>query len=279
MRTIQTIAVLAILTAVMGLIALQAAAAQGDFSVPPDVRKIFDDKCVSCHGGKTPSAGHDYSTDADLKKLVGMPSAEKSSIDMIDPGNPAKSYLVMKITGSKDIVGSRMPLSGGDLSAAQIKTIETWISGMTPQSASSSTTGASVDPGGTMMQGSMNKDAGGMMMQGSMNKDAGTKMMQVSMGDPQSMADQMFDGDYVYHRACAGCHGASGEGVILFGPPLAGDATIKVDSSEAIGTIITMGRKYRDKQYPEYCGMPKFQFITGGELQALIDYLKGPLQG
>jgi len=26
-------------------------------------------------------------------------------------------------------------------------------------------------------------------------------------------------------------------------------------------------------------GMPRFQFITGGELLALIDYLKGPLQG
>jgi hypothetical protein len=42
--------------------------------------------------------------------------------------------------------------------------------------------------------------------------------------------------------------------------------------------VINNGRKYRDKIYPEYSGMPKFQFITGGKLHALIDHLKGPLQ-
>jgi mono/diheme cytochrome c family protein len=95
----------------------------------------------------------------------------------------------------------------------------------------------------------------------------------------QMTADKMFDGAYVYHRSCADCHGASGEGVTLFGPPLAGDAFVTASGADAIGYVINMGRKYRDKMYPAYSGMPKFQFITGGELQALIDHLKGPLQG
>jgi mono/diheme cytochrome c family protein len=102
----------------------------------------------------------------------------------------------------------------------------------------------------------------------------------VSMGAAEDQTtDKMFDGKYIFLRNCAGCHGASGEGVSLFGPPLVGDAFVTAGGSDAIGYVITMGRKYRDKLYPEYCGMPKFQFITGGELQALIDHLTGPIQG
>jgi mono/diheme cytochrome c family protein len=89
---------------------------------------------------------------------------------------------------------------------------------------------------------------------------------------------QMFDGAYVYDRSCATCHGASGEGVTLFGPPLAGDAFVISTGVDGIGYVINMGRKYRDKMYPAYSGMPRFQFITGGELEALIDYVTGPLQ-
>jgi mono/diheme cytochrome c family protein len=102
--------------------------------------------------------------------------------------------------------------------------------------------------------------------------------LSIGAAGDQTAADKMFDGAYVYNLRCAGCHGASGEGVTLFGPPLARDAFVTASGDDAIGYVINMGRKYRDKMYPAYCGMPKFQFITGGELQALIDHLKGPLQ-
>jgi|WetSurMetagenome_2_1015567.scaffolds.fasta_scaffold25946_4 mono/diheme cytochrome c family protein len=92
-------------------------------------------------------------------------------------------------------------------------------------------------------------------------------------------ADKMFDGKYLFGVSCADCHGAVGQGVTLFGPPLAGDAFITASPDETIGKVINMGRKYRDKMHPDYMGMPKFQYITGGQLQALVDYLKGPLQG
>jgi mono/diheme cytochrome c family protein len=94
----------------------------------------------------------------------------------------------------------------------------------------------------------------------------------------QATTDKLFDGAFLYRQSCEGCHGTAGEGVTLFGPPLAGDAFITASGDEAIAYVINMGRKYRDKMYPAYPGMPKFQHITGGELQALIDYLKGPLQ-
>jgi hypothetical protein len=52
-----------------------------------------------------------------------------------------------------------------------------------------------------------------------------------------------------------------------------------VSTTDAIASVINMGRKYRDKEYPEYSGMPKFHYVTGGELLALIDHLRGALQG
>jgi len=100
----------------------------------------------------------------------------------------------------------------------------------------------------------------------------------IAATDDQMMADKMFDGKYVYSRSCAGCHGMSGEGVTLFGPPLVADTFLKSSGDDAVGYVINMGRKYRAKMFPAYMGMPKFQFIRGGELQALIDYMRGPLQ-
>jgi mono/diheme cytochrome c family protein len=284
MRTRQTISVCAILMLAVVLLTSQAAA-QGAFSVPKEVRTIFNDSCVSCHGGKTPSAGHSYATDADLQKLLGMPSSEKSSVDMIDPGNPAKSYLVMKIKGSSGIVGSRMPLAGKDLTAAQVKVIEDWISGMSTKAGASSSAGSSAGsaPAAGSSAGSTAKDPAG-EPGGTMMKPA-SPMMQASPASgapksmPKPMATDMFDGEFVFMQKCADCHGASGEGVFLFGVPLSGNAFIKTGTDEAIGEVINMGRKYQDIHYPDYEGMPKFQFITGGELKALIDYLKGPLQG
>lgn len=89
---------------------------------------------------------------------------------------------------------------------------------------------------------------------------------------------EMFDGAYLYRRSCATCHGDTGEGIGLFGPNLRENAFVLASNDEALGEVIQMGRKYRDKHHPEYAGMPRFQFIRAGELRALIDFVKGPLQ-
>jgi mono/diheme cytochrome c family protein len=168
----------------------------------------------------------------------------------IDPGQPQDSYLFMKVEGASGIIGGRMPLTGGSLSEAQLQTIHDWIAGMDGSGSQHS------------QQSSSSRQASG---------------GQGSSGAQESV-DQLFDGAYIYQVRCSTCHGRSGEGVSLFAPPLAGDAYLRVSSDRSIGDVIQMGRKYRDKHYPAYSGMPRFQFLTGGELQALIDYLKGPLQ-
>lgn len=90
--------------------------------------------------------------------------------------------------------------------------------------------------------------------------------------------DAVFDGDYVYDVNCSGCHGDTGGGVFLFGPPLKGDGFITKGDDKSIASVIQMGRKYRAKMYKDYMGMPRFQFIRAAEMDALIAYLKGGLQ-
>ncbi|MBW3672126.1 MAG: hypothetical protein KY432_10705 [Acidobacteria bacterium] len=59
--------------------------------------------------------------------LVNVPSAQVPQIDRVEPGQPDRSYLYMKVTGSPDILGSRMPLGQPELSQQQKDLIENWI--------------------------------------------------------------------------------------------------------------------------------------------------------
>jgi mono/diheme cytochrome c family protein len=249
MRTMRVATALVILAVAVGFVVSQTfgQSSSSSSNVPPDVRKIFNDKCVKCHGGGNPSAGLNLSTNSDVDALLGKPAAEKQSIPFIDPGHPGDSYLYMKIEGSGGIIGGRMPLQGGYLSQNQIDAVGNWINGLTASSASRSRASSSSQTAGVSET-------------------------------VQATANAMFDAPYIFQLRCSGCHGTSGEGVSLFGPPLAGDAFVKVSNDRSIGDVIQMGRKYQDMHYPAYSGMPRFQSITGGKLQALIDYLKGPLQ-
>lgn len=86
------------------------------------------------------------------------------------------------------------------------------------------------------------------------------------------------DGQWLYERSCAGCHGMDGEGLSAFGTPLRGSDFAANAPAEAIISIIQNGRFNRDKVYPDYPGMPAFDYIRGLEARALAAYVKGALQ-
>lgn len=96
--------------------------------IPANVQDILTDRCAvsGCHVG-----GH--STGMDLREAnaylttVNVPSSEKPSVDRVEPGQSASSYLYQKITGAPDIEGDQMPLIGGPLSTQQIELIGAWI--------------------------------------------------------------------------------------------------------------------------------------------------------
>lgn len=95
-----------------------------------DIQAIFSATC-SCHL-TSPSPGNGMMELTDGKahaNIVGVPSSGLPSMNRITPGDPANSYLWLKLTGGYLEAGGKgdpMPLLG-DLTQDQLDTIEAWI--------------------------------------------------------------------------------------------------------------------------------------------------------
>jgi hypothetical protein len=94
-----------------------------------DVAMIFGESCAraGCHSGPNPQQGMDLTRDQFYASIVDVPSRERPELKRVDPGQPDSSYVVMKIEGHPDIVGTRMPFTGETLSEDEVQSIRTWI--------------------------------------------------------------------------------------------------------------------------------------------------------
>jgi hypothetical protein len=101
-----------------------------------DVWPILDGACY-CHISPPPGAGGPVTdffmgpgVEQGYAAIVNQPSSE-ASLDFVEPGSSADSYLYLKITNDFASVGGSgdiMPL-GGTLSADELATIASWIDG------------------------------------------------------------------------------------------------------------------------------------------------------
>ena len=92
-----------------------------------EVGQVFAVSCVfsGCHSGGEPVAG--LSLEGDFAdNIVGVASEQRSDLKLVDPGNPNKSYLLMKVRGDDEIISQQMP-PGNPLSAEQVEIIRAWI--------------------------------------------------------------------------------------------------------------------------------------------------------
>lgn len=98
-------------------------------SFASDVQPIFTANCAlaGCHSAASAQQGLILQAGQALASIVNVASRERPDLDRIEPGDPDRSYLVMKIRGDSGIVGGQMPLGRTPLSAAQIATIVTWV--------------------------------------------------------------------------------------------------------------------------------------------------------
>lgn len=94
------------------------------------IKNILGSNC-GCHGGSEPLADLDLAGADAYENLISVPSSQRPDLNLIEPGDPANSYLYMKITGAEGIEGESMPidpLSGeGSLPQDSIDDIYTWI--------------------------------------------------------------------------------------------------------------------------------------------------------
>lgn len=85
------------------------------------------------------------------------------------------------------------------------------------------------------------------------------------------------DGAVIYGAKCAACHGSKGEGSPV-GPPQKGSAFIKNSSAAEIKKVIMEGRSGDKKKFPDMMAdMPK-GLVSEAEAEALVVFLKGPMQ-
>jgi mono/diheme cytochrome c family protein len=92
-----------------------------------------------------------------------------------------------------------------------------------------------------------------------------------------------FDAAGYYQMRCASCHGVRGESTDKvapsLGPALRGNALVQNAPAPVIAQIIRRGRSGKERIYDSYYpNMPAFGPEMVPDVEALVAYLKGPLQ-
>lgn len=83
--------------------------------------------CSTCHGGTNPIMGQNLSTGQAYTNIVNVASHEAAGWYRVVPGHPDISALYLKISSDTPPYGSRMPLGGPYMSAADIALVHDWI--------------------------------------------------------------------------------------------------------------------------------------------------------
>jgi hypothetical protein len=93
--------------------------------------QIFTPTCAKagCHAGSTGGQeGLILDAGVSYNLLVNHAASENSTLDRVEPGDPDRSYLILKLRGDPSISGARMPFDGPPyLSSQQIEGIAAWI--------------------------------------------------------------------------------------------------------------------------------------------------------
>ncbi len=90
--------------------------------------EVFSVSCAlsGCHSGASPTGGMNLTAGVAYGNIVRVHSTERADLNRIEPGDPDRSYMVKKLRGDPDIVGSPMPLIGS-ISAAQRQLVIDWV--------------------------------------------------------------------------------------------------------------------------------------------------------
>jgi hypothetical protein len=85
--------------------------------------------CITCHTnvGRNPAGNLNLVGDA-YAAMVGVPSRQRTDMQIVVPGDVEASYLIHKLEGRPGIIGLRMPRNGPPfLTDGQMLVIKRWI--------------------------------------------------------------------------------------------------------------------------------------------------------
>jgi hypothetical protein len=92
--------------------------------------QIFTPTCAKagCHASSSAQAGLVLEAGQAYGNLVGRSSSQRSDFARVQPGDPERSYMILKLQGDPTITGLRMPQDGPPyLTSEQIDGIAAWI--------------------------------------------------------------------------------------------------------------------------------------------------------
>jgi mono/diheme cytochrome c family protein len=95
-----------------------------------EIVPLLEANCATCHLTGEEAGGMSLVGDDAIGFLVGKPSEEVPGLMRVVPGEPDKSYLVMKLEGTHILhggSGAQMPFGAPPLSLEQIARVRQWI--------------------------------------------------------------------------------------------------------------------------------------------------------
>ncbi len=97
--------------------------------VPGAVIEIFENKCAfsGCHVGSGAGNGLELDEENIYSSMVNQPSFDFENVQLVQPGEPLKSYLIMKLVGTSGIKGIQMPKGDQPISKEELRVIASWI--------------------------------------------------------------------------------------------------------------------------------------------------------
>lgn len=106
----------------------EAGASAGQARLTVIQQTIFDRHCVSdCHELVNAAANLKLAPGKSYQELVQQASHQISSRVRVVPGDPARSYLMIKMEGGAGMVGDRMPRLAPPRPKAELDLIRAWI--------------------------------------------------------------------------------------------------------------------------------------------------------
>lgn len=112
--------------------AVEASADSVLMALRAGVDEVAAKSCVMCHGGKRPAAALALTAEFIEEATISVASTQIETLNLVEPGAPDRSYLLMKVRGSEGIKRSRMPLRADPLGEEVDKMIAAWIFALGP---------------------------------------------------------------------------------------------------------------------------------------------------
>jgi methylmalonyl-CoA mutase cobalamin-binding subunit len=95
-----------------------------------DIEQLLQDECATpqCHSSQSRASGLSLEKDSSYANIVGVPSRQTPTMNLITPGDPGRSYLLHKLRGTQASAGgsgAKMP-PGGATDPTLISNVQTW---------------------------------------------------------------------------------------------------------------------------------------------------------